>query len=151
MRKEMDELSAIKEKTYRSLDRIVRKTNSPFIMAILECPMPSKFRLPQLEPFDELKDPLDHFNTFKTNLGLQQPPDKILCRSFPTPSKELWGSGSRSYQLCPLMTSSNWVAPSYATSSEDNTQKGGQTTCLQLNKEKMRPWGHTWNVSPEKL
>ena len=87
MRKEMDELSAIKEKTYRSLDRIVRKTNSPFIMAILECPMPSKFHLPQLEPFDELKDPLDHFNTFKTNLGLQQPPDKILCRSFPTTLK----------------------------------------------------------------
>ena len=83
----MDELSAIKEKTYWSLDRIVRKTNSPFIMAILECPMPSKFRLPQLEPFDELKDPLDHFNTFKTNLGLQQPPDKILCRSFPTTLK----------------------------------------------------------------
>ena len=46
--------------------------------------MPSKFRLPQLEPFDGLKDPLDHLNTFKTTLGLQQPPNKILCCSFPT-------------------------------------------------------------------
>ena len=49
--------------------------------------MPSKFRLPQLEPFDGLKDPQDHLNTFRTTLGLQQPPDEILCRSFPTTLK----------------------------------------------------------------
>ena len=29
-------------------------------------------------------DPQDHLNTFKTTLGLQQPPDEILCHSFPT-------------------------------------------------------------------
>jgi len=35
MRKEMDELrSAIKEKTNQSLDRMVKKTNSPFTTAI---------------------------------------------------------------------------------------------------------------------
>nr|XP_023902566.1 uncharacterized protein LOC112014409 [Quercus suber] len=84
MRKEMDELrNAIRGKTDLGLDKIVRKSNSPFIAAVQECPVPSKFCLPQLEPFDRLKDPLDHFNTFKTTLGLQQPPDEILCRSFP--------------------------------------------------------------------
>ena len=84
----MDELrSAIKEKTERSVDRLVRATDSPFTMAVLECPGPSKFRLPQLESFDGLKDPQDHLNTFKTTLGLQQPPDEILCRSFPTSLK----------------------------------------------------------------
>ena len=58
MRKEMDELrSAIKEKTDRSVDRMVRATYSPFTAAVLECPVPSKFRLPQLEPFDGLRDP----------------------------------------------------------------------------------------------
>ncbi|XP_065623555.1 uncharacterized protein LOC136064965 [Quercus suber] len=41
----------------------------------------------QLEPFDELKDPLDYLNTFKTTLSLQQPPDEILCCSFPTTLK----------------------------------------------------------------
>ena len=88
MRKEMDKLrNAIWEKTNQSLDRIVRKTDSPFTVAVQECLVPSKFRLPQLEPFDELKDPLDHLNTFKTTLGLQQPPDKILCHSFPTTLK----------------------------------------------------------------
>ena len=84
----MDELrNAIKEKTDQSLDRMVRATNSPFTTAVLECPMLTKFRLPQLEVFDELKDPQDHLNTFKTTLGLQQPFDKILCRSFPTTLK----------------------------------------------------------------
>ena len=72
MRKEMDELrSAIKEKTKCSVDRLVRATDSPFTAAVLECSVPSKFRLPQLEPFDGLKDPQDHLNTFRTTLGLQ--------------------------------------------------------------------------------
>ena len=84
----MDEIrNAIKEKTDQSLDRMVKATDSPFITAVLECPVSSKFRLPQHEPFDELKDPQDHLNTFKTTLGLQQPLDEILCRSFPTTLK----------------------------------------------------------------
>ena len=84
----MDELrSAIKEKTERTVDSLVRATDSPFTAVVLECLVPSKFRLPQLEPFDRLKDPQDHLNTFKTTLGLQQPPDEILCRSFPTTLK----------------------------------------------------------------
>ena len=84
----MDELrKAIKGKTDQSLERIVRKTDSPFTVAIQECLVPSKFRLSQLEPFDGLKDPLDHLNTFRTTLGLQQAPDEILCCSFPTTLK----------------------------------------------------------------
>ena len=88
MRKEMDELrSAIREKTEQSVDRLVKATDSPFTTAVLGCLVPSKFRLPQLEPFDGLKDPQEHLNTFKTTLGLQQPPDEILYRSFPTTLK----------------------------------------------------------------
>ena len=84
----MDELrNTLKEKTDWSVDKMVRATDSPFITAVLECPVPSKFHLPQLKPFDGLKDPQDHLNTFKTALGLQQPPDEILCHSFPTTLK----------------------------------------------------------------
>ena len=44
MRKEMDEFrSTIKEKTERSVNRLVKATDSPFTMAVLECPVPSKF------------------------------------------------------------------------------------------------------------
>ena len=67
----MDELrSPIWEKTDWSLDMMVRRMDSPSIVAVLECLVPSKFRLPQLEVFNDLKDPLDHLNTFKTTLGL---------------------------------------------------------------------------------
>ena len=84
----MDELrSAIKEKTEQSVDRLVKARDSPFTTAVLECPVPSKFRLPQLKSFDRLKDPQDHLKTFKTTLGLHQPPDEILCCSFPTTLK----------------------------------------------------------------
>ena len=38
-------------------------------------------------PHNLVNDPQDHLNTFKTTLGLQQPPDEILCRSFPTTLK----------------------------------------------------------------
>ena len=68
----MDELrNAIKEKTDRSVDRMIKVTDSPFTSTVLECPVPLKFRLPQLELFDGLRDPQDHLNTFKMTLGLQ--------------------------------------------------------------------------------
>ena len=72
MRKEMDILrNAIKGKIERSLDRMFRTTDSPFTATVLECPVPSKFHLPQLESFDGLKDLFDYLNTFKMTLGLQ--------------------------------------------------------------------------------
>ena len=58
MRKEIDELrNEIKGKTDRSLDRMIRTIDLPFIAAIMECPVSSKFRLPQIEPFDGLWTP----------------------------------------------------------------------------------------------
>nr|XP_023894646.1 uncharacterized protein LOC112006593 [Quercus suber] len=102
----MDELrNAIRGKTDLGLDRIVRKTDSPFTATVQECPVPSKLRLPQLEPFNGLKDPLDHLNTFKTTLGLQQPPDEILCRSFPTTLK---GAAREWFTKLPTSTIDNF-------------------------------------------
>ena len=72
MRKEMDELkNAMKEKTNKNLDRMMKRTNSPFTLKVLECPLPPKFQFPQLESYDGLKDPLDHITTFKMTLSLQ--------------------------------------------------------------------------------
>ena len=46
MRREMDELrNAIKEKIDQSLDRMVRTTDLPFTLVVLECPVPLKLRL----------------------------------------------------------------------------------------------------------
>ena len=64
--------------------------------------MPSAVEIsPALESFDGLKDPLDHLNTFKMTLDLQQPPDEILCHSLPTTLK-----GATSEWFTKLPTSS---------------------------------------------
>jgi len=71
-RKELDEVkSAMKGKTTANLDGMHRRTNSPFIAKVLECPLPPKFKLPQLEVYDGTKDPLDHIGAFKSILNLQ--------------------------------------------------------------------------------
>ena len=71
MRKELDEVkNAMKGKMAINPDGMVKRTGSPFTISILECPLPPKFRLPQLEVYDGTKDPLDHIGTLKTILNL---------------------------------------------------------------------------------
>ena len=41
----------------------------------------------QIESYDEVKDPLDHLETFKTLMHLQGIPDEIMCKAFPTTLK----------------------------------------------------------------
>ena len=140
MRKEIDKLrNAIKEKTDRNVDRMVRATDSPFTATILECPVLSKFHLPQLETFDRLRDPQDHLNTFKTTRGLQQPLDEIMCRSFPTTLK-----GVAREWFTKLMTSSvnNFEQLSNAFLRNfigDSVQRGQRTTYSPLDRERRKP------------
>ncbi|XP_075648686.1 uncharacterized protein LOC142619444 [Castanea sativa] len=112
MRREMDELrSAVREKMDRNLDGMVRRTDLPFTARVLECFMPPKFRLPLLESFDGLKDPLDHITTFKTNLTLQQPSDEILCHSFLTTLKgvaQVWFSKLATSSINSILQLSNY-------------------------------------------
>ena len=61
VRMELDEVkNAIKGKTMINLDGMIKRTDSPFTTSILECPLPPKFHLPQLEVYNGTKDPLDH-------------------------------------------------------------------------------------------
>ena len=135
----MDELrSAIEEKTDRSIDRMVKATDSPFTVAVLECPVPSKFHLPQLEPFGGLRDPQDHLNTFKMTLGPQQPPDEILCRSFPTTLK---GAARDWFTKLPTSSVDNFKQLSNAFLRHfigGSDQRGRQITYSPLDKEKRK-------------
>ena len=72
LRRELDEVkNAMKGKTTMNLDGMLKRTDSPFTASVLECPLPPKFRLSQLEFYDETKEPLDHIGAFKTILNLQ--------------------------------------------------------------------------------
>ena len=83
--RELDKVkNAMRGKTTMNLDGLLKRMNSPFTTGVLECHLPPKFCLPQLEFYDGTKEPLDHIRAFKTILNLQQTSDEVIYRSFPT-------------------------------------------------------------------
>ena len=79
----MDEVkNAMKGKTTINQDGMIKRTDSPFTASVLKCPLPPKFRLPQLKVYDGTKDPLDHIGAFKTLLNLQYTLDEVVYRKF---------------------------------------------------------------------
>ena len=88
-------MNALKGRVSSDLDNLVNRTDSPFTIQVNSWPLPQKFRMPQLESYDGVKDPLDHLETFKTMMHLQGVPDEIMCRAFPTTlrgSARIWFS-----------------------------------------------------------
>ena len=77
-------MNALKGCVSNDLDDLVNRTDSLFTASVNSCPLPPKFRMPQVESYDGIKDQLDHLETFKTMMHLQGVPDKIMCRAFPT-------------------------------------------------------------------
>ena len=65
-----------------SMDALVQKTESPFTAEVLHFPLPTKFRMPQIEAFDGMKDPVDHLNTYKNQMELHGYQDPVRCRAF---------------------------------------------------------------------
>ena len=63
-------MNALKGWMSSDLNDLVNKTNSPFTPSINAFPLPQKFRMPQIERYDGVKDPLDHLETFKTLMHL---------------------------------------------------------------------------------
>ena len=77
-------MNALKGRVSSDLDDLVNRTDSPFTIPVNSYPLPQKFRMPQIESYDGVKDPLDHLETFKTLMHLQGVPDEIMYRAFPT-------------------------------------------------------------------
>ena len=80
-------INALKGRVSSNLDDLVNRTDSPFTAAVNSFPLPHKFRIPHIDSYDGVKDPLDHLETFKTLMHLQGVADEIMCRAFPTTLK----------------------------------------------------------------
>ena len=80
------ELSRVKEvvrgRAPDTIDTLVQQTESPFTAEVLHFPLPAKFRMPQVEAFDGVKDPIDHLNTYKNQMELHGYQDPVRCRAF---------------------------------------------------------------------
>ena len=68
------ELSRVKEvvrgRAPDTMDTLVQQTESLFTAEVLHFPLPAKFRMPQVEAFDGVRDPVDHLNTYKNRMEL---------------------------------------------------------------------------------
>ena len=80
-------MNALKGRVSSDLDDLVNRTDSPFAASVNSFPLLSKFRMPQMDSYDGVRDPLDHLETFKTLMHLQGVADAIMCRAFPTTLK----------------------------------------------------------------
>ena len=65
-----------------SMDTLVQQTESPFTAEVLHFPLPAKFRMPQVEAFNGVRDPVDHLNTYKNQMELHGYQDPVQCRAF---------------------------------------------------------------------
>ena len=80
------ELSRVKEvvrgRSPDTMDTLVQQIESPFTAEVLHFPFPAKFRMPQVEAFDGVKDPVDHLNTYKNQMELHGYQNMVQCRAF---------------------------------------------------------------------
>ena len=80
-------MNALKGRVSNDLDDLVNRTDSSFTASVNCFPLPHKFRIPYINSYDGVKDPLNHLETFKTLIHLQGVADKIMCRTFFTTLK----------------------------------------------------------------
>ena len=80
-------MNALKGRVSSDLDDLVNRTDCPFATAVNSFPLPHKFRMPHIDSYNGVKDPLNHLETFKTLMHLQGVVEEIMCRAFPTTLK----------------------------------------------------------------
>ena len=77
-------MNALKVRVSSDLDDPLIRIDSPFTASVNYFPLSHNFRMPQIDSYDGVKDPLDHLEIFKTLMYLQGVADEIICKAFPT-------------------------------------------------------------------
>ncbi|KAL2472201.1 Retrotrans gag domain-containing protein [Abeliophyllum distichum] len=79
--------------------------NLPFSEGIRNAPIPHEFRVPKITPYTGKGDPLDHVNTYKTEMSLRGATPALKCRAF---HLTLLGGAKRWYNKLAAGSISNW-------------------------------------------
>ena len=69
----------MKERAPVSMDALVQQTESPFMAEVLHFSLPAKFKMPQIETFNETKDPIKYLNTYKNQMELHGYQHPVRC------------------------------------------------------------------------
>ena len=72
----------VKGRALVSMDALVQQMESPFTAEVLHFSLSTKFRMPQIEAFDGMKDLVDYLNTYKNQMELYGYQDPVRCRAF---------------------------------------------------------------------
>ena len=72
----------VKGQAPNSMDTLVQQIESLFTAEVLHFPLPTKFRMPQIEAFDGTKDPVNHLNIYKNQMELYGYQDLVRCKAF---------------------------------------------------------------------
>ncbi|XP_073110866.1 uncharacterized protein [Elaeis guineensis] len=75
------------------------QTVQPLSQLILDKPIPSRFKMPHVEPYDGSTDPVDHLESYKALMTIQGATDALLCIGFPATLRKAaraWYSDLRS-------------------------------------------------------
>lgn len=59
-------IEALQGKTLFTVEALVQMNDHPFFIMVMSHPLPKRFGIPQMEPFDGSKDPFNHLETYKT-------------------------------------------------------------------------------------
>ena len=63
-------MNSFKGRVSSGLDDLINRTDSSFTAAVNSFPLPHKFRMPHIDSYNGVKDPLDHLETFKKLMHL---------------------------------------------------------------------------------
>ena len=83
----------------KSSNDIDFRTTQPLFRFVLDEPIPSRFKMPHVEPYDGSTDPVDHLESYKTLVIIQGTTDALLCIGFPATLRKVaraWYSDLRS-------------------------------------------------------
>ncbi|KAL2479584.1 Retrotrans gag domain-containing protein [Abeliophyllum distichum] len=93
-------------KTTRSYEVDDDDENLPFSEGIRNAPIPHEFRVPKITPYTGKGDPLDHVNTYKTEMSLRGATPALKCRAF---HLTLSGGAKRWYNKLAAGSIHNWL------------------------------------------
>jgi hypothetical protein len=66
-----------------AVDSIIQRARSVFTPRIMSHPVPARFKVPPVKPYDGTGDPVGHLKSYKAHIDLHATTDEIACRAFP--------------------------------------------------------------------